>query len=903
MKFNPNQRYTRWSIRRLSVGVASVVVASGFFVLVGQPSSARADVVNPTPTQVVQDATSVSAKSDLPVELLKEAVDTTLHSERADSTPKVSLNTTSSSEKADATAKEPVVSPKEEVQAKPESKKQTEDAVKPATNSAPVVSGQDREANEAQPATTPAEVQKGVADNTKDAVDVPATYLDKANFPGPFTAGVNQVIPYEFFAGDGMLTRLILKASDKAPWSDNGSAKNPALPPVEKLGKGLYFYEVDLAGTQGKSDKELLDLLKQNGTQSYKATIKVYSAKDGKAYLTNLVATKDLTVNLNGLTTPAEVQKGVADNTKDTVDVPATHLDKANFPGPFTAGVNQVIPYEFFAGDGMLTRLILKASDKAPWSDNGSAKNPALPPVEKLGKGLYFYEVDLAGTQGKSDKELLDLLKQNGTQSYKATIKVYGAKDGKADLSNLVATKDLDVNLNGLTTPAEVQKGVADNTKDTVDVPATYLDKANFPGPFTAGVNQVIPYEFFAGDGMLTRLILKASDKAPWSDNGSAKNPALPPVEKLGKGLYFYEVDLAGTQGKTDKELLDLLKQNGTQSYKATIKVYGAKDGKADLSNLVATKDLDVNLNGLTTPAEVQKGVANNTKDTVDVPASYLDKSKVLGPFLAGVNQVIPYEAFGGDGMLTRLILKASDKAPWSDNGSAKNPALPPVEKLGKGLYFYEVDLAGTQGKSDKDLLDLLKQNGTQSYKATIKVYGAKDGKADLTNLVATKDLTVNLNGHQSLVPMQSGSVPSSNGSAMSAPMMNSHQDASNMNAQMPSANQDEMKSKMPATNQDKMMPSKEQDKTMNASQPMATPSMKQDQVSAATSKIPDEGKMASNNKMSSPMMADQMKGKKDMLPYTGEAQTSMAPIGFFGLALAGLLGGLGLKAKKEEND
>ena len=46
MKFNQNQRYTRWSIRRLSVGVASVVVASGFFVLVGQPSSARADVVD-----------------------------------------------------------------------------------------------------------------------------------------------------------------------------------------------------------------------------------------------------------------------------------------------------------------------------------------------------------------------------------------------------------------------------------------------------------------------------------------------------------------------------------------------------------------------------------------------------------------------------------------------------------------------------------------------------------------------------------------------------------------------------------------------------------------------------------------------------------------------------------------
>lgn len=452
MKFNPNQRYTRWSIRRLSVGVASVVVASGFFVLVGQPSSVRADVVNPTPAQVGPDADSVSEKSDLPAELLKEAVDTALPSEQADSAPKASLDTTSSPEKADVTAKDQVVAPKEEVQAKPESKKETEDAVKPATNPAPAVSGQDREASEAQPATTPAEVQKGVADNTKDTVDVPATYLDKANFPGPFTAGVNQVIPYEFFAGDGMLTRLILKASDKAP---------------------------------------------------------------------------------------------------------------------------------------------------------------------------------------------------------------------------------------------------------------------------------------------------------------------------------------------------------------------------------------------------------------------------------------------------------------WSDNGSAKNPALPPVEKLGKGLYFYEVDLAGTQGKSDKDLLDLLKQNGTQSYKATIKVYGAKDGKADLSNLVATKDLTVNLNGHQSLTQMQS----SSNGSAMPAPMMNSHQDASKskMNAQMPSAHQDDMKSKMPAASQDKMMPNKEQDKTMNASQPMATPGMKQDQV--ASSKMSDEGKMAANNKVSSPMMADQMKDKKDMLPYTGEAQTSMATLGFFGLALAGLLGGLGLKAKKEEND
>ena len=623
MKFNPNQRYTRWSIRRLSVGVASVVVASGFFVLVGQPSSAYADVVNPTPAQVVPDVASESAKSDLPVEVLKEAVDVALPSEQSVPTPKTSLDATDSSEKSDTDAKDQVVEPKEEVQAQPDSKKQTEDAVKPVESPASTVSGQDREVSEAQPATTPAEVQKGVADNTKDTVDVPATYLDKANFPGPFPAGVNQVIPYEFFAGDGMLTRLILKSSDKAPWSDNGSAKNPALPPVENLGKGLYFYEVDLAGTQGKSDKDLLDLLKQNGTQSYKATIKVYGAKDGKADLSNLVATKDLDVNLNGLTTPAEVQKGVADNTKDTVDVPATYLDKANFPGPFTAGVNQVIPYEFFAGDGMLTRLILKASDKAPWSDNGSAKNLALPPVEKLGKGLYFYEVDLAGTQGKSDKDLLDLLKQNGTQSYKATIKVYGAKDGKADLTNLVATKDLTVNLNASTTPNQVKESVVNNIKDMIDVPANYLEKANVPGPFLAGVNQVIPYEAFGGDGMLTRLLLKASDKAPWSDNGTANNPALLPLEGLAKGQYFYEVDLNGnTTGKEGQALLDQLRANGTHTYQATVKVYGSKDGKPDLSNLVATRQVTIRLHGSEmmsrTPQGDQISMSSSTSDSMN---------------------------------------------------------------------------------------------------------------------------------------------------------------------------------------------------------------------------------------------------------------------------------------------
>ena len=685
MKFNQNQRYTRWSIRRLSVGVASVVVASGFFVLVGQPSSAHADVVNPTPAQVVPDAASVSEKSDLPAELLKEAVDTALPSEQVNSAPKANLDTTSSPEKSDVTAEDHVVAPKEEVQEKSESKKETEDVVEPATNPAPAVSGQDREASEAQPATSPAEVQKGVADNTKDTVDVPATYLDKANFPGPFTAGVNQVIPYEFFAGDGMLTRLILKSSDKAPWSDNGSAKNPALPPVEKLGKGLYFYEVDLAGTQGKSDKELLDLLKQNGTQSYKTTIKVYGVKDGKPDLTNLVATKDLDVNLNGLTTSAEVQKGVADNTKDTVDVPATYLDKANFPGPFTAGVNQVIPYEFFAGDGMLTRLILKSSDKAPWSDNGSAKNPALPPVEKLGKGLYFYEVDLAGTQGKSDKELLDFLKQNGTQSYKATIKVYGAKDGKADLSNLVATKDFTVNLNGLTTPNQVKESVVNNIKDMIDVPASYLDKAKVPGPFLAGVNQVIPYEAFGGDGMLTRLILKSSDKAPWSDNGMDKNPALLPLEGLAKGQYFYEVDLNGnTVGKDGQALLEQLRAKGTHTYSATIKVYGSKDGKPDLTNLIATRQVTIQLRGKEMATIPSQQGQMNTKPSETGSTGTTEGMMGTNHYMSDMKVDQPASSPMAN------MMKKDDKAMLPNTGEAKTATA--------GLGIFGLTLAGLVG-------------------------------------------------------------------------------------------------------------------------------------------------------------------------------------------------------------
>ena len=436
--FIKSENFTKWAIRKVSVGVVSAAIASGIFIIVGG-GEAHASDKQLDKAPVVQNVENKQVDDATESKVIENKVNTV-------------GKETKQVEKSTVEAKNVVSAEKQ-----PEVKSEKEVSIESKETDVNNLIKQAKDVAEQQ--TTPAEIKKAVMENTKDTVDVPAKYLDKANFPGPFTAGVNQVIPYEFFGGDGMLTRLILKSSDKAPWSDNGSAKNPALPPVEKLGHGLYFYEVDLEGTKGKSDKELLDLLKANGTQSYKATIKVYGEKDGKADLTNVVATKDIDVNLNGLTSVNEVKKAVMENTKDTVDVPAKYLDKANFPGPFTAGVNQVIPYEFFGGDGMLTRLILNSSDKAPWSDNGSAKNPALPPVEKLGYGLYFYEVDLAGTQGKQDKELLDLLKANGTQSYKATIKVYGEKDGKADLTNVVATKEVTINLHKETKQMDMKPG------------------------------------------------------------------------------------------------------------------------------------------------------------------------------------------------------------------------------------------------------------------------------------------------------------------------------------------------------------------------------------------------------------------------------------------------------------
>ena len=282
--FIKSENFTKWAIRKVSVGVVSAAIASGIFIVVGGGEAHASDKqLDKAPV----------------VETVKPQVDENVvikPTEKAES-----VETTVKPKEADKTVEQPV-----DREVKPEVTENNILSLSKDTVDTPKVEAADMTTHK----TTPAEVKKAVMDNTKDTVDVPAKYLDKANFPGPFTAGVNQVIPYHLFAGDGMLTRLILKASDKAPWSDNGSAKNPALPPVEKLGHGLYFYEVDLAGTQGKQDKELLDLLKANGTQSYKATIKVYGEKDGKADLTNVVATKDVTINLHKETKQMDMKPG-----------------------------------------------------------------------------------------------------------------------------------------------------------------------------------------------------------------------------------------------------------------------------------------------------------------------------------------------------------------------------------------------------------------------------------------------------------------------------------------------------------------------------------------------------------------------------------------------------------------
>ena len=270
MKNNVHQNYTRWSIRRLSVGVASVVVASGFFILTSPVQSVLANEAAATSVSQTKPEKAQKDKQEEVNQLINKAVDTAL------------------------------TAPKETTAQSSNNKPATENKVDAANTPKEVSENRAATPAETTPVTSPQQVKDSVANNIKPNTEVPASYLEKANVPGPFLAGVNQVIPYEAFGGDGMLTRLLLKSSENAPWSDNGTAKNPALLPLEGLTKGQYFYEVDLNGnTTGKEGQALLDQLRANGTQTYQATIKVYGNKDGKADLSNVIATREVRITLH----------------------------------------------------------------------------------------------------------------------------------------------------------------------------------------------------------------------------------------------------------------------------------------------------------------------------------------------------------------------------------------------------------------------------------------------------------------------------------------------------------------------------------------------------------------------------------------------------------------------------
>ena len=154
------------------------------------------------------------------------------------------------------------------------------------------------------------------------------------------------------------------------------------------------------------------------------------------------------------------------------------------------------------------------------------------------------------------------------------------------------------------------------------------------------------------------------------------------------------------------------------------------------------------------------------------------------------------------------------------------------------------MDLNGnTTGKDGQALLDQLRANGTRSYQATVKVYGAKDGKPDLTNLIATRQVTIQLRGKEmATIPSQEGQ--------------------------------------------------------MNK-KPSATDSMS---TAEGTKEVDHRMTDVNGEHPTSKPMADTMKkNDKPTLPKTGEAQTATETIGFFGLALAGILGFLGLKEKQKD--
>ena len=158
---------------------------------------------------------------------------------------------------------------------------------------------------------------------------------------------------------------------------------------------------------------------------------------------------------------------------------------------------------------------------------------------------------------------------------------------------------------------------------------------------------------------------------------------------------------------------------------------------------------------------------------------------------------------------------------------------------MAKGQYFYEVDLNGnTSGKEGQALLDQLRANGTQTYQATVKVYGAKDGKPDLTNVVAIRQIMIQLHGKDMTTKSsQDNQAGMDAGKDMKSEMMELNHGMENMKVNQPGQGQ----------------------------------------------------------------KVEQMKkSDKGMLPNTGEVKSNTATIGIFGLVLAGVLSLLGVKAKRD---
>ena len=99
--------------------------------------------------------------------------------------------------------------------------------------------------------------------------------------------------------------------------------------------------------------------------------------------------------------------------------------------------------YELFAGDGILTRLLLQASDKAPWSDSGDEASSISTRWKREYQGSTFYQLALDGNVSGKKKN-----KRSLTSSEQMVLKLTAlqsmsmvTKDDKPDLDNIVATK------------------------------------------------------------------------------------------------------------------------------------------------------------------------------------------------------------------------------------------------------------------------------------------------------------------------------------------------------------------------------------------------------------------------------------------------------------------------------